>query len=237
MEHEGLAPLALERIDDLGIARRAERGGDQRLRLAAGEKCRAMSTREHSDLDRDRTHGARITSIDARLAGENALAHDATLEFEELVVDRFGTPLRHISGGQRRLRLLLDLSDARVPLLLVGDAIGLAERPLGTCRQRRLQRTLGGRWLPLEAWLARLIGKRANLTYGFLHLLMAEYHRPQHDLLGQSLGLRFDHQYRIGGAGDHQLEARAGLVGARRIEQVLPVFVTDAGRADRAIER
>ena len=77
----------------------------------------------------------------------------------------------------------------------------------------------------------------ANLAHGLLHLLMAEYHRAQHDLLGQSLVLRFDHQHRIGSAGDHQVKARAGLIGAGRIEQILPVAVTDASRANRAIER
>ena len=72
---------------------------------------------------------------------------------------------------------------------------------------------------------------------GHLHLLVAEHHRAEHGLLGQSLGLGFDHQHRRLGAGNHQVELRAGLIGARRVEQVLAVAITDARGADRAVER
>ena len=50
MQHERLAALAFERIDDLRIARRAERRDDQRLRLAAREQRGAVGTRQHADL-------------------------------------------------------------------------------------------------------------------------------------------------------------------------------------------
>ena len=38
MQHERLTTLAFQRVDDLGIARRAQGGRDQRLRLAAREQ-------------------------------------------------------------------------------------------------------------------------------------------------------------------------------------------------------
>ena len=85
VQHERLAALAFERVDDLRIAAGAERGGDQRLRLAAGEQRRTVRARQHADLDGDRTHGAQIAAVDARLAVEDALAHDVALELEELV--------------------------------------------------------------------------------------------------------------------------------------------------------
>jgi hypothetical protein len=42
VEHEALAVLALQRVDDLLVLLGAERGGYQCLRLAAGEQCRAV---------------------------------------------------------------------------------------------------------------------------------------------------------------------------------------------------
>ena len=45
---------------------------------------------------------------------------------------------------------------------------------------------------------------------GDLHLLVAEHHGAEHDLLGQALGLRLDHQHGVLGAGDHQVELRLG---------------------------
>ena len=102
MQHERLATLAFERIDDLRIAGGAERGGDQRLGLAAREQRRTVGTRQHADLDRDRAHGLEVAAVDARLAVEDALAHDAALELEQFFADLIGGELRRITGAERR---------------------------------------------------------------------------------------------------------------------------------------
>ena len=85
VEHEAVAVLAHQRVDDLLVARGAERGHDHRLRLAAREQRRAVRTRQHAGADADRAHGARVAAVDARLAGEDLLADDLRLEVEHEV--------------------------------------------------------------------------------------------------------------------------------------------------------
>jgi hypothetical protein len=83
VEHEAVAVLALQRVDDLLVAAGAQRGHHQRLRLAAGEQRRAVGARQHAGADRDRAHGARVAAVDARLAVEDLVADDLRLEVEE----------------------------------------------------------------------------------------------------------------------------------------------------------
>ena len=51
VEHEAVGVFALQRVDDLLVARGAERGDDQRLRFAAGEQRRAVGARQHAGAD------------------------------------------------------------------------------------------------------------------------------------------------------------------------------------------
>ena len=83
MEHERLAAFAFERVDDLRVAAGAERGGHQRLGLAAREQRRTVGTRQHAHLHGDRTNRRRIAAVDARLAVQDALANDVALELEQ----------------------------------------------------------------------------------------------------------------------------------------------------------
>ena len=76
MQHEAIAILALQRVDDLLVAAGAQRGNDQRLGFATGKQRRAMGARQHAGANGDRAHGAGIAAIDARLAVENLAAHD-----------------------------------------------------------------------------------------------------------------------------------------------------------------
>ncbi len=53
----------------------------------------------------------------------------------------------------------------------------------------------------------------------------------------QQLGFGFDHQHRIGGTGNDQIQIGRLQFGLGRVEQVLAVGVTDARGADRSLER
>src|SRR5213080_4310452 len=80
----------------------AERGQHQSLGFPAGEERRPVRARHHADLDRDRAYGARVAPVDARLAVEDPLAHDAALEPEERALDGLLGPLGLIPSGERR---------------------------------------------------------------------------------------------------------------------------------------
>ena len=66
---------------------------------------------------------------------------------------------------------------------------------------------------------------------------MAEHDGAEHDVLGQLMGFRFDHQHAFLGAGDDQVELGLRHLFVARIEHVLAVDVADPRGADGAEER
>ena len=83
MQHEILAVLSLERVDDLLVLTGPERRYRERLGLASGEQCRAVSATKDPDLARDRPHGAAIATVNPRSAPQNSTTDDLLLEILE----------------------------------------------------------------------------------------------------------------------------------------------------------
>jgi hypothetical protein len=147
-----------------------------------------------------------------------------------------GVELRRISGAQRGDGRQLDFCDAPVTRLLVGDGVGLGELRLGLARDRRRELGIGRGFAPLPRGLACLCRELADRPNRDLHLLVAMHDRAQHDVLGQALGLGFHHQYRIGGAGNHQVQRRGLQILRGRVEQILAIVVADTRSSDRPLE-
>ena len=101
MEHEAVFVLAHQRVDALRVALGAQRGDDQRLRLAAREQRRAVGARQHAVADLDGAHGARVAAVDARLAGQDLAAHDLGFDVEQQVVDLDGVELARLRPSGR----------------------------------------------------------------------------------------------------------------------------------------
>src|SRR6266481_3566012 len=112
MQHERLAALAIEAVDDLRIARGAERGDHERLRFAAREQSRAVGARQNTDFDGDRADRLRVAAVDARLAVEDALADDVAFELEDQALDLVRSPPGGLAACERGDRLCLDFRDA-----------------------------------------------------------------------------------------------------------------------------
>ena len=66
---------------------------------------------------------------------------------------------------------------------------------------------------------------------------MAGHHRLQHRLLGELLGLQFDHQHRVRRAGDDEIEGGIFHLLDCRIDLDLALDESHSSRADRAHER
>ncbi len=66
---------------------------------------------------------------------------------------------------------------------------------------------------------------------------MAEHDGAKHDVLGEFLGFRLDHQNRLAGAGDDEVELRFLHLVNVRVEHIFAVDIADARAADRAHER
>ena len=67
VQHERLRRLAglVDAVEPLHVVRRAERGRDERLRLAAREQRRAVRARQEPGLDRDRADSFGVAAVDA----------------------------------------------------------------------------------------------------------------------------------------------------------------------------
>ena len=66
---------------------------------------------------------------------------------------------------------------------------------------------------------------------------VTEHDGAKHDVLGQLLGFRLDHQHRVLRAGDDEIELALGHLVDLRIEHIFVVDEADAGGADRSHER
>ncbi len=234
MQHEVLAVLALERVDDLLVLAGTERGHDQRLRLAAGEQRRAVGARQDADLGHDRTDRLGVAAVDALAGVEDGGAHDVGFEVAELLAE----------GGQRlvvALEQFLGLGLHRADLGLAGELLRLA---IGFGHlAAHLGLELGGHGLGRFRRLGerqRILGAMlGELDDGVDHRLegaMALHDGRQHDVLGQLLGLGLDHQHAFLGAGDDEVEGALLGLFEGRIDHELAVEVADAGAGDRTHE-
>ena len=237
VEQEALLVGSLERVDELLVLAGAERRHHQRLRLAAGEQRRAVGARQHADLGEDGPDRGQIAPVDAALVVEDVPAHDLGLGAVESLRDRLGGEFVDPAlGEQRGGHFRLDRVDGGVALLLLGDRIGGAQVRFADFEHRLLDRGLvvGDEFARL---LGRLFGEADDRLDHRLERGVARHHRLEHGLFGKLLGLRFDHQHRVGGAGDDEVERRFlhFLDGREDLDLVLDV--ADARPADRTHER
>ena len=148
VQHEVLAVLAFERVDDLLVLPGAERRDAQRLRLAAGEQGGAVRARQHAHLGDDRAHGAGVAPVDAQPGVQDGVADDVGFQ----LLERHPWRARHPRlGGQRRQRGFLRRADPLVAHLLLALGVGGGQRPTRCGVQLRGQRLLLGSRPPAAA--------------------------------------------------------------------------------------
>ena len=139
-------------------------------------------------------------------------------------------------GEEIRHRLGLGGIDRGVPLLLAGNAIGGAQVRFDHSQHLPFQRG-GVRQRKVARLLRGLLGERDDRIDHRLEMLVAEHYGTEHDLLGQLLGFRFDHQHRIACTSDDEIELTLRHFVELRIEHVFVVDEADARGADRSHER
>ncbi len=237
MEHEAVGVLAHQGVDALLVARGAQRGHHQRLRLAAREQRGAVRARQHAGANRDRPHGARVAPVDARLAGENLVADDLGFQLEDEILDLVGVAGRRVGRDAFGFDLGDDFLQALLPRLLLAQLIGFAQQRLGQRADGRHHRLVLGGGCPVPQRLAGLFDQRVDRLDHRLLLLVAEDHGAQHDFLRKLIGFGLDHQHGCFGAGDDEVQLRRRKFGLGRIQHVLAVDVGNARRADGAVER
>ena len=238
VQHERFLVRSAERVDPLLVLAGAERCDDDGLGLAAGEQRRAVRARQERRLDDDRAHGDEIAAVDALAGVENVPAYDLGFELLEDAAHQRHRALRIVLAVREEVlhRLLFHRGDGILALGLGRDRISLAEIGFDDAEHFLLDRLGIGR-----REFARLFrGLFGELDDGVDHRLempVPEHHRAEHDILGQLLGFRLDHQHRVLRAGHDQVELGFRHLVELRVEHVFAVDEADAGRTDRAHER
>ena len=237
VQQEGLLVGPLQRVDPLLVLAGAERGDDQRLRLAASEQRRAVRARQHADLGHDLPHGLDVAAVDALAGVEDVPAHDLGFELLEHAGDAQLVEHRILGALREVVRHHLGLGgvDRLVARHLVGHRVGSPQVRFDQAEHLLLERRIVD-----DGELARLLrGLLGELDDGFDHRLempVAEHHGAEHDLFVELLRLRLDHQHGVGGAGDDEIELALRHLVELRIEHVFVVDEADARGADRAHE-
>ncbi len=209
MQQEVFLIGAFQRVDPLLVFAGAERRHAKRLGFAAGKERRAVGAGHNADFADDRADGLQIAPVDALAGLQNTAAHDGFLERLEGAPDFGGNCRSAVFRHQLLGNLGLDLGDLLLPLGLAGDLIGFLQLLLGDLLNLafNLARFL---LFDVPRILGGVLGEADDRVDHRLKAFMAEHHGPEHDLLGQLLRLRFDHQHGVGRAGDDEFE-RAGL--------------------------
>jgi len=122
-----------------------------------------------------------------------------------------------------------------VALHLVRDRIGRAQIRLDQGEHFFFERGVI-RHLQLARLLRRLFSQLDDGIDHGLEVPVAEHHGAEHDVFAQLFRFRFDHQHRVLGAGDDEIELALRHFVEQRVENVFVVDEADAGGADRAHE-
>ena len=240
VEVEALPRLAHEAVDLLFVGRRAERGGDDRLRLAALEQGGAVHAREEADLAHDGAHGGRVAAVDALALVQDEGADDVRLALLELrlheLLDR-REGLGAEVGEEGLGHLLLEGAVAFVARLLVGDARRRAELRVDEGLDLLLdlvgQRGRGERALGLADGGAELLDQVED----GLGLGVREHEGVDEVGLGRLGGAALHHDDGVARAGDDEVEVAGLEVRDGREDEELALLAGDADADDRAVPR
>ncbi len=235
MQHEILAVFAQQGVHHLLILSGAQRGDTERLGLPTGEQRGPVGARQDADLGDDRADGAGVAAVDTDAGVQDGVADDVGFQVVEQTLRLVGV---QALGGQRGGGGLLGSPNLLVPslldLLLIGFGDAGAAQRVDSSGQSKLFR---GLFRQRPGFLGGVFGQLDDRVDHRLEGRMPEGHGTQHDLLGELLSLRFDHQHAFGGAGENQLKLTGLHLVLRRVQDVLAVLIADAGGGDRPEER
>ena len=230
MQHEVLAVLAFQRVDDLLVLAGAEGGDAERLRLAAGEQGGAVRAGQQPDLGDDRPDGFGVAAVDTQSGAEDGAAHHVGFQILESALGLFGVEtlgLQRFHGGG------FGGADRVMTGALVDDLVGIGDPGAGQRVDAGFERLdLGRGCRQLPRLLGGMLGQFDDGVDHRLKGCMPEGHGAQKDVLGEFASLGFDHQHALGGAGDDQLQGAGLVLRHGGIEDVLAILIPNRGGGD-----
>ena len=235
IQHEALVGETFQPIDHLLQLLGAERGGADRLSLAACEQRRAVGARQEADDRLDRAYRLRVATVDATAVLEDRAADDVGLErFHELGSDEL---LLRVAFGECFGGLGAGSIQRGRALGLVGELVGGVDILADEILELFLDRALVGGGRKLPGLLGGLLGKLDDRLDHLLALAVSEHYGAQHLFFGKLLRLGFDHHHGVAGASDDEVERAFRNFGLVGVELVLAVLEPDASPGDRPHER
>ena len=237
MQHEGVAGVALEGLDQLGVVRGAEGAGHQGLGLAAGEEGGTVSTRQNTDFAGDLADLVEGASVEALAVGEDRLAGDRLDHRMEDVLDPGGLLVSFLrcQFGERlfahRVRRVLLLE-------LAANVEGLAQftGPAAADGLGKICRPRVGRGLERGFGDVELGHELALKGDDLLDLAVGEIKGIEDDRFRQFVGTALHHRQRIVGCGDREVEITQFLLFVRGEDHQFAVDPSDANTGDRLLE-
>ena len=236
VQHELPLLLAFVAFHALRIVGGAERCADEGLGFAASEESRTVHAGEDTGLDGDLANLVEGAVIGANALVEHLLAEDALAEALEVLGELLGS--RWIVGGERFLELVLNLLDLSVAVEF-GVLLGV-ESVLEAVAVLRLQIVCVG-FVVLKRGdgafgLAREGDEVVDACDDLLDLFVGEFDGTDDNFFGDFLGARLDHHDAVFGADNHDVQLADQTLRVGWIHDVLAVNITNANRADRAME-
>jgi hypothetical protein len=235
VQHELLVVLADERVDLLLIRRRAQRGDDERLRLAAREQRRAVGARQHADFTGDLADVGGAAAVDTVAVVDDVAAHDLALHLFDHGLQGPGLIRQFVE--QWRQHVLCGLASGGGTLVLALDAQGLAQarrrRVTHTFEERLVKTRRGERALRFADRLLQLV---LHVEQRLQSLVCGEQ-CLEHHVLGKHAGASLDHDEPGAAAGNQQVQIGLFELAVPRVDDELAVDAADAHRGDGPVER
>ena len=237
MQHERVFFLAFQGVQQLRVPGSTQSCNNQRLSFTTGEQGRTVGLWQNADFDVQRANSLGVTAIDTRLAVNDVFANGAVFDFAECSFNFAGRRLAFFTG-QLGNNLILQLAQTRVTVCLDGDGVSLGDRfaELGTDSAQQCGCFRGSS--PVPSRLGSFGSQLFDSLDNHLEFVVGEQYGAQHLVFGQLFGFRFNHQYSFRGTGNDHVQAGGSQLLVSRVQQVAGAFVvSNAGCADRAIER
>ncbi len=237
VQHEALLGFAFERFQPLLVFAGAQRGGNQRLGLAAGKYRRSVRARQHADFDPDIANLVELAAIRTPLLFDHLLAEDLLAQHVEVLARLLAASFVFFRNAFLHFRLqLLDHRVAVVLRILLGvDRVGQLRAKLRA--QFAEVRFVGNHRLDHALRLAHLLRQLVDGGANLLDLGVTELDGVDDRLFRNFLRARLDHHDAVHGADDHQVQLARALLVVGRVDDELAIRLPDAHRANGTVER
>ena len=165
-----------------------------------------MRARQYAGLNVQRTDGAGVATVDARLAVQNLAADDIGFQVFENAFDFVGCQSVGFFGNQRFFYSIPSFVQFGRTRLFLTDFERFFNGFTGNFAYFCNQFFIGFRCFPIPNFRVDFVGKLIDGVDGHLHLIVTVNNRTQHHFFRQDVGFGFHHQHGFRSTGNNQVQ-------------------------------